>query len=79
MSLEHDYNVNEGVVLGNFYISGEYQVHPISINRDPFKYTLPSRVVPDLSPLYSYAFLFSLRSSHPKFFKLSHIQLYSYV
>ena len=34
---------------------------------------------PDLSPLYSYAFLFSLRSSHPKFFKLSHIQLYSYV
>lgn len=44
MSLEHDYNVNEGAVLGNFYISGEYQIHAISVNRDPFKYTLPFTV-----------------------------------
>lgn len=44
MSLEHDYNVCEGVVLGNFYVSGEYQAHAISINRDPFKHTLPFTV-----------------------------------
>lgn len=44
MSLEHDYNVNEGAVLGNFYISGEYRVHEVSINQDPFKYTLPFTV-----------------------------------
>ena len=44
MSLEHDFNVNEGVVLGNFYISGEYRAHPVSVNTDPFNYTLPFTV-----------------------------------
>ena len=44
MSLEHDFNVNDGVVLGNFYISGEYKVHEVSINRDLFNYTLPFEV-----------------------------------
>lgn len=44
MSLEHDFNVNEGVVLGNFYISGEYRVHAVSINKEPFNYTLPFTV-----------------------------------
>ena len=33
MSLEHEFNVNDGVVLGNFYISGEYRVHEVSIKR----------------------------------------------
>ncbi|MBE6156870.1 MAG: LysM peptidoglycan-binding domain-containing protein [Firmicutes bacterium] len=44
MSLEHDFNVNDGVVLGNFYISGEYRVHEVSINKEPFNYTLPFTV-----------------------------------
>lgn len=44
MSLEHDFNVNDGVVLGNFYISGEYKAHAVSINKEPFKYTLPFTV-----------------------------------
>lgn len=44
MSLEHDFNVNEGVVLGNFYISGEYRAHPVSINTDSFNFTLPFTV-----------------------------------
>lgn len=44
MSLEHDFNVNDGVVLGNFYVSGEYRVHEVSINKDPFNYTLPFTV-----------------------------------
>ena len=44
ISLEHDYNVNDGVILGNFYISGEYKTHPVSVNTDRFNYTLPFTV-----------------------------------
>lgn len=44
MSLEHDFNVNDDKVLGNFYVSGEYKVHEISINKEPFNYTLPFTV-----------------------------------
>ena len=44
MSLEHDFNVNDNVVLGNFYISGEYRPHEVSINTEDFKYTLPFEV-----------------------------------
>lgn len=44
MSLEHDYNVNDNVVLGNFYVSGEYKTHAVSINKEDFNYTLPFKV-----------------------------------
>ncbi len=44
MSLEHDFNVNDDKILGNFYVSGEYKVHSISINKEPFNYTLPFTV-----------------------------------
>lgn len=44
ISLEHEFNVNEGAVLGNFYVSGEYRVHPVSVNTEPFNYTLPFTV-----------------------------------
>ena len=44
ISLEHDYNVNEQLVLGNFYISGEYRVYEVSITKDSFNYTLPFEV-----------------------------------
>lgn len=44
MSLEHDFNINDDVVLGNFYISGEYRSHEVSVNTDPFNYTLPFSV-----------------------------------
>ncbi len=44
MSLEHDYNISEGLVLGNFYVSGEYKTHEVSVNTEPFKYTLPFTV-----------------------------------
>lgn len=44
MSLEHDFNINDEVVLGNFYISGEYRSHEVSVNTDPFNYTLPFSV-----------------------------------
>lgn len=44
ISLEHDYNLNDGVVLGNFYVFGEYKTHPVSVNTEEFKYTLPFSV-----------------------------------
>ena len=44
MSLEHDYNISEGLILGNFYVSGEYKAHELSVNVEPFKYTLPFTV-----------------------------------
>jgi len=44
MSLEHDFNVNDSAVLGNFYISGEYRVHEVSVNKESFNYTLPFTV-----------------------------------
>ena len=44
MSLEHDFNVNDEVVLGNFYVSGEYRSHELSVNVDSFNYTLPFSV-----------------------------------
>ena len=44
MSLEQDFNVNDNVVLGNFYISGEYKTHEVSINTENFNYTLPFEV-----------------------------------
>lgn len=44
MSLEHDFNVNDEVVLGNFYISGEYRSHEVSVNTETFNYTLPFSV-----------------------------------
>ena len=48
ISLEHDFNVNESLVLGNFYVNGEYRIHSVSINTNPFNYTLPFEVdIPD--------------------------------
>ena len=44
MSLEHDFNINDNVILGNFYISGEYKSHEVSVNTDPFNFTLPFSV-----------------------------------
>ena len=38
MSLEHDYNVSGGAVLGNFYVTGEYRSHEVSVNKEPFKF-----------------------------------------
>lgn len=44
MSLEHDFNINDGVALGNFYISGEYKTHELSLNKEEFNFTLPFTV-----------------------------------
>lgn len=44
MSLEHDFNINDDVVLGNFYVSGEYRTHKVSVNTEKFNFTLPFSV-----------------------------------
>ena len=34
ISLEHDYTINDGELLGNFTVSGEYKTHEVSVNRE---------------------------------------------
>lgn len=44
VSLEHDYTVNDGEILGNFIISGDYKSHEVSVNKEHFEYVLPFSV-----------------------------------
>jgi len=39
--LEHDFTVDDGVLRGEFILSGEYKANELSINKDPFMYRLP--------------------------------------
>lgn len=41
ISLEHEMDINDNEILGNFIISGEYKTHELSVNKEPFEYTLP--------------------------------------
>lgn len=41
ISLEHELQVNESEIEGNFIISGEYKSHEISVNKENFLYKLP--------------------------------------
>ena len=41
ISLEHEITVNDGALLGNFLVTGEYKEHPVSVNVSEFKYNLP--------------------------------------
>ena len=41
ISLEHEMSINEGEILGNFIVSGEYKAHELSINKESFEYVLP--------------------------------------
>lgn len=44
MSLEHELNIKDEEILGDFVISGEYKVHEISVNKEKFLYRLPFSV-----------------------------------
>ena len=44
ISLEHDYTVNDGEILGNFIVSGDYKSHELSVNKEHFEYVLPFSV-----------------------------------
>lgn len=41
ISLEHDLNISETEVEGNFIVSGEYKSHEVSVNKEKFEYKLP--------------------------------------
>lgn len=41
ISLEHEDSIKETEIMGDFIISGDYKVHSISVNKEPFKYRLP--------------------------------------
>lgn len=41
ISLEHEMSINEGEILGNFIISGEYKAHELSVNKESFEHVLP--------------------------------------
>ncbi len=41
ISLEHEFNLNDETLLGNFIVSGEYKIHELSVNKETFSYTLP--------------------------------------
>lgn len=44
ISLEHELNINESDIEGNFIISGEYKSHTISVNKEDFNHKLPFSV-----------------------------------
>lgn len=41
ISLEHEMEVTNNEIEGNFIISGEYKTHEVSMNKEPFNYKLP--------------------------------------
>ena len=41
ISLEHEMNINDTELLGNFIVSGDYKSHELSVNKEEFSYTLP--------------------------------------
>lgn len=44
ISLEHELNLQDEELEGNFIISGEYKTHELSINKETFNYKLPFSV-----------------------------------
>lgn len=44
ISLEHNYEVKEKEIVGNFIVSGDYKTHEVSVNKEPFKYLLPFNI-----------------------------------
>lgn len=41
ISLEHEENINENEINGDFIISGDYKSHQISVNKEDFMYKIP--------------------------------------
>lgn len=44
VSLEHDITKNEHEILGNFYVSGTYKEHELSVNTTDFNFVIPFSV-----------------------------------
>lgn len=41
ISLEHEYNINDNILLGNFIVSGSYKTHELSVNSCDFSEVIP--------------------------------------
>lgn len=41
ISLEHELNIVDQEINGNFIVCGEYRTHEVSVNKEPFSYKLP--------------------------------------
>ena len=50
ISLEHEINVVDNNLKGNFIISGDFKSHEVSVNKEPFSYILPFEIAltPDI-------------------------------
>ena len=44
ISLEHELNINEKEISGNFIVSGDYKTHEVCVNKEDFSYELPFNV-----------------------------------
>lgn len=44
ISLEHETKIEEGILKGNFIVSGDFKSHEVSINKEPFSYILPFEI-----------------------------------
>lgn len=44
ISLEHEIKVDDGILKGNFIVSGDYKSHEVSVNKEPFSYILPFEI-----------------------------------
>lgn len=41
IALEHDLYIEENTLKGNFHINGEYRISDISLDTDPFEFSIP--------------------------------------
>jgi len=41
ISLEHEINIEDNSLNGNFIITGDFKSHEVSVNKEPFSYVLP--------------------------------------
>ena len=44
ISLEYEANVLDEDIEGDFIVSGDYKIHELSVNKEPFKYIIPFSV-----------------------------------
>ncbi len=44
ISLEYEANVLDEDIEGDFIVSGDYKIHELSVNKEPFKYRIPFSV-----------------------------------
>ena len=44
ISLEHEITTEEGILKGNFIVSGDFKSHEVSVNKEAFSYILPFEI-----------------------------------